>query len=167
MNKFKQFIHEFFVFGLKQAYACMFGGFLLAVMLVTKYWYPIEGLHRYDFIFLAAIAFQVFMLVFKLETWKEALVIIVFHLVATVMELLKLPMPYSPGTILKNSYSVLPMCRYLPALCTVRWAVIWLAYGESLISDTVIIHQNGQRFFWSRQSISTSLVTTIGMTYVG
>lgn len=51
MNKFKQFIHEFFVFGLKQAYACMFGGFLLAVMLVTKYWYPIEGLHRYDFIF--------------------------------------------------------------------------------------------------------------------
>ncbi|MHC9509614.1 DUF817 domain-containing protein [Kangiella sp. M94] len=89
MNNIKQFVHEFWVFGLKQAYACMFGGFLLGVMLITKYWYPIDGLHRYDFIFLAAILFQVFMLLFKLETWKEALVIIVFHLVATVMELFK------------------------------------------------------------------------------
>lgn len=67
----------------------MFGGFLLAVMLITRYWYPIEGLHRYDFIFLAAIAFQVFLLLFKLETLREALVIIIFHVVATVMELFK------------------------------------------------------------------------------
>lgn len=67
----------------------MFGGFLLAVMLITRYWYPIEGLHRYDFIFLAAIAFQVMLLLFKLETLREALVIVVFHLVATVMELFK------------------------------------------------------------------------------
>ncbi len=67
----------------------MFGGFLLAVMLITRYWYPIDGLHRYDFIFLAAIAFQVFLLIFKLETLREAFVIIVFHLVATVMELFK------------------------------------------------------------------------------
>lgn len=67
----------------------MFGGFLLAVMLITRYWYPIEGLHRYDFIFLAAITFQVFLLLFKLETLREALVIIIFHVVATAMELFK------------------------------------------------------------------------------
>jgi uncharacterized membrane protein YoaT (DUF817 family) len=85
----KAFAHEFWLFGLKQAYASIFGGFLLAIMIITRYWYPIEGLHRYDFIFLAAIAFQVFLLVTKLETLRESVVIIVFHLVATVMELFK------------------------------------------------------------------------------
>ncbi len=58
-------------------------------MVVTHLWYPIEGLHRYDFIFLAAIVFQLCLLIFRLETWREAVVIIVFHIVATVMELFK------------------------------------------------------------------------------
>ncbi|MBA6419035.1 DUF817 domain-containing protein [Pseudomonas sp. 5Ae-yellow] len=80
---------EFWLFGLKQAYACLFGGFLLLVMVVTRYWYPIEGLHRYDFIFLAAIAFQLFMLAARLETLRESMVIVVFHLTATAMELFK------------------------------------------------------------------------------
>lgn len=82
-------LHEFWWFGLKQAYACLFGGFLLLVMLVTHYWYPLELLHRYDFIFLAAIAFQLVLLALGLETWREAGVIVVFHLLATVMELFK------------------------------------------------------------------------------
>ncbi|MGR6874741.1 DUF817 domain-containing protein [Pseudomonas sp. HK3] len=85
----KVFIHEFWLFGLKQAYASIFGGFLLAVMIITSVWYPLESIHRYDFIFLSAIAFQVFLLVFKLETIRESFVIIVFHIVATIMELFK------------------------------------------------------------------------------
>ncbi|TQV84964.1 DUF817 domain-containing protein [Aliikangiella coralliicola] len=85
----KYTIHELILFAVKQAHACLFGGFLLAIMLVTRYWYPIDFLHRYDFIFIAAIVFQLFLLIFKLETIKEAIVIIVFHLVATVMELFK------------------------------------------------------------------------------
>jgi uncharacterized membrane protein YoaT (DUF817 family) len=80
---------ELFHFGIKQAYASLFGGFLLAIMLITSMWYPLEGLHRYDFIFLAAIAFQVFLLVTRLETLRESVVIIVFHVVATIMELFK------------------------------------------------------------------------------
>lgn len=88
-SNFSRFIHEFWIFGLKQAYACIFGGFLLAVMLVTKVWYPIESIHRYDFIFIAAILFQVFLLLTRLETLRESVVIIVFHIVATVMELFK------------------------------------------------------------------------------
>jgi len=84
-----KFIKEFWIFGLKQAEACIFGGFLLGIMLVTHYWYPIEGLHRYDFIFLSAIAFQIVLLAFKLETPREAIVIAVFHVVATIMELFK------------------------------------------------------------------------------
>lgn len=82
-------LKEFWLFGIKQAYACIFGGFLLLVMIVTHYWYPLESLHRYDFIFLAAIAFQLLLLLFRLETLREALVIVVFHLVATIMELFK------------------------------------------------------------------------------
>ena len=67
----------------------MFGGFLLLVMTVTSFWYPIEFIHRYDFIFVAAIVFQVLLLAFKLETLRESLVIVIFHIVATVMELFK------------------------------------------------------------------------------
>lgn len=84
-------LHELFTFGMKQARASLFGGFLLGVMIVTRLWYPQEllGLHRYDFIFLAAIAFQAMALIFKLETWREAFIILTFHLVATIMELFK------------------------------------------------------------------------------
>lgn len=85
----KSNLFEFWVFGIKQAYACLFGGFLLTVMIVTKYWYPFDSLHRYDFIFLAAIAFQVFLLISRLGTFRECLVIVLFHVVATVMELFK------------------------------------------------------------------------------
>lgn len=85
----KNGLYEFVIFGVKQANACLFGGFLLAIMAITHFWYPIDGVHRYDFIFLAAIAFQLGMLALKLETIKEATVILVFHFVATVMELFK------------------------------------------------------------------------------
>lgn len=80
---------ELWSFGLKQAYACLFGGFLLLVMLISHYWYPLDSLHRYDFIFLAAVCVQVLLLTAGLESWRESLVILVFHLVATAMELFK------------------------------------------------------------------------------
>ncbi|MAD44797.1 MAG: hypothetical protein CMI02_12640 [Oceanospirillaceae bacterium] len=85
----KTFVREFWWFGLKQAYACLFGGFMLALMLVTHYWYPLESLHRYDFIFLAAVVFQLALLLLKLESPQEAAIIIIFHIVATLMELFK------------------------------------------------------------------------------
>lgn len=84
-----KFIHELILFGLKQANAAIFGGFLLFVMTVTHFWYPFELLHRYDFIFLSAIAFQIFLLITRLENIRESLVILVFHIVATIMELFK------------------------------------------------------------------------------
>lgn len=80
---------EFLVFGLKQAYASIFGGALLAVMLLTHFWYPLDFIHRYDFIFLFAIFLQFFLLFTRLETPKEFIVIFVFHLVATIMEIFK------------------------------------------------------------------------------
>ena len=88
-SSFKYYLHEFWLFGLKQAYACLFGGFLLFVMVVTRYWYPIEAIHRYDFIFIAAVIFQLALLVLRMETLREAAIILLFHIVATVMEIFK------------------------------------------------------------------------------
>jgi uncharacterized membrane protein YoaT (DUF817 family) len=80
---------EFVVFGLKQAWACLFGGLMLGMILLTRLWWPDIGIARYDAWFIAALLIQVGMLVFRLETLTEAKVILIFHLVGTGMELFK------------------------------------------------------------------------------
>jgi uncharacterized membrane protein YoaT (DUF817 family) len=80
---------EFLVFGLKQAWACLFGGVMLGLILLTRLWYPDWGLARYDFLFLAALLIQIGMLAGRLETLSEAKVILIFHVVGTGMELFK------------------------------------------------------------------------------
>ena len=84
-----QFWIEFWRFGIKQAQAALFGGLLLFLIILTQFWYPFDSLYRYDFLFLAAIGIQALLLLFRLETWREAGVIILFHAVATVMEIFK------------------------------------------------------------------------------
>jgi uncharacterized membrane protein YoaT (DUF817 family) len=84
------FGYEFVRFGLKQAWACLFGGAMVALLLATAWWYPRSlPLARYDALFLAALAIQAGMLAFRLETLDEAKVILVFHVVGTVMEVFK------------------------------------------------------------------------------
>jgi uncharacterized membrane protein YoaT (DUF817 family) len=83
-------LYEFLLFGFKQGWACLFGGLLLFLLLATHFLYPENApLHRYDFLTLAAVAIQAGMLLFRLETWDEAKVILIFHVVGTVMELFK------------------------------------------------------------------------------
>jgi uncharacterized membrane protein YoaT (DUF817 family) len=77
------------LFGLRQASASMFGGFLLALILLTSVWYPFTPVARYDALFVAAVLFQLFLLVAKLETPREALIVLVFHVLATAMEVFK------------------------------------------------------------------------------
>jgi len=84
------FLYEFIRFGLKQAWACLFGGAMVALIVGTHLWYPRGAtLSRYDFMFLAAVAIQIAMLAFKLETLEEAKVILLFHVVGTIMEIFK------------------------------------------------------------------------------
>ena len=60
------------------------------MLLATHFFYPDDApLHRYDFLTLAAIAIQAGMLLLRLETLREAAVILIFHVVGTVMELFK------------------------------------------------------------------------------
>lgn len=83
-------VYEFLLFGFKQGWACLFGGLLLFLLLATHLFYPEDAaLHRYDFLTLACIAIQAGLLIFRLETWEEARVILLFHIVGTVMELFK------------------------------------------------------------------------------
>ena len=83
-------LYEFLLFGFKQAWACLFGGLLLALLLATHFLYPDDApLRRYDFLTLAALAIQAGMLAFRLETWDEAKVILIFHVVGTAMEVFK------------------------------------------------------------------------------
>ncbi len=63
---------------------------MLALLLGTHFLYPAHArLARYDFLTLSAIAIQAAMLLFRLESWREARVIAAFHVVGTLMELFK------------------------------------------------------------------------------
>ncbi len=77
-------------FALRQARACLFGGLLLAAVIVTRIvWQDGWALARYDALFLFALLTQAAMLAFRLETWAEAQVIALFHLTGTAMEFFK------------------------------------------------------------------------------
>lgn len=81
---------EFLVFGAKQAWACVFGAALLALIVAARLWYPDEAvLARNDLLTLAAVALQVVMITTRLETGRELWVVVLFHVVGTGMELFK------------------------------------------------------------------------------
>jgi uncharacterized membrane protein YoaT (DUF817 family) len=83
-------LYEFLRFGVKQAWACLFGGLMLALLIGTHLWYPHDAaLARYDLLFILALAIQGGMLAFRLEKLEEARVILLFHLVGTAMEIFK------------------------------------------------------------------------------
>ncbi len=78
------------LFVLKQGWACLFGGLFLAAIIATRLvWQADWPVHRYDALFLFAIAMQAVFLWTRLETWVEARVILLFHLTGTAMEWFK------------------------------------------------------------------------------
>ena len=83
-------LYEFFRFGMKQAWACLFGGMMVSLLIATYLYYPHgTALARYDFLFLSALFLQVLLLGLRLETFEEAKVIATYHVVGTVMEIFK------------------------------------------------------------------------------
>jgi len=84
------FAYEFLRFGVKQAWACLFGGIAVFLMIATWWFYPANAwLPRYDFLFLCMITVQIALLAGRLETSDEAKVILIYHFVGTVMEIFK------------------------------------------------------------------------------
>lgn len=89
-TKWNGWAYEFLLFGLKQAWACLFGGLMLALLLGTHLFWPADApLARYDFLVIASVAIQVALLATRLERWDEAVVILIFHVVGTIMEIFK------------------------------------------------------------------------------
>lgn len=84
---------ECVVFLLKQAWACVFGALLLAVIVAARLWYPDDApLARNDALTIAAVLIQIGMLAFRLESGRELWVIVLFHITGTAMELFKTDM---------------------------------------------------------------------------
>lgn len=84
------FLSGLLAFGAKQAWACIFGAAMLALLVAARLWYPDDAwLHRNDALTLAAIAIQAAMIIFRLETTRELRVVLTFHLVGTGMEIFK------------------------------------------------------------------------------
>jgi uncharacterized membrane protein YoaT (DUF817 family) len=84
----RTFLREFFLFGVKQAQACVFAATFLGLLFLSRN-LPLFGLARYDFLFLAAVAVQVVLVWTRLESRDEALVLCAFHLFGLSLELFK------------------------------------------------------------------------------
>jgi uncharacterized membrane protein YoaT (DUF817 family) len=86
-------LHEFVCFGIKQAWACLFGGGMVALLLATGLFWPHDAaIARYDFLTVAAVLLQIGLVALRLETRREAAVILLFHVVGTAMEVFKTAM---------------------------------------------------------------------------
>ncbi|SFR53478.1 DUF817 domain-containing protein [Litoreibacter janthinus] len=84
---------ELLMFFFKQGWAALFGLLFIIALIGTKLiWQDDWALQRYDGLFIFAVTTQIAMLYFKLETWDEARVILLFHITGTAMELFKIRM---------------------------------------------------------------------------
>jgi uncharacterized membrane protein YoaT (DUF817 family) len=81
---------ELAMFTLKQGWACLFGALMLAGLILSDaLWQPHWTLARYDALVIYAITVQALFLIFKLESYAEFRVILLFHATGTVMEIFK------------------------------------------------------------------------------
>lgn len=84
---------EFTMFVAKQAWAALFGIlFILALILTALAWDATWALARYDALLIFAVLTQGAFLALRFESWSEARVIALFHVVGTVMEIFKIHM---------------------------------------------------------------------------
>jgi uncharacterized membrane protein YoaT (DUF817 family) len=84
---------EFVLFGLKQAWSCLFGALVLFLIIATKLVWNVEwAINRYDALFLMALTIQIIFLRLKMESWEEAKVILIYHFTGTCMEIFKVRM---------------------------------------------------------------------------
>lgn len=88
MSSVKAFFWEFFVFGIKEARACIFAGSFFLLLFLSNY-IPLFGVARYDFLFVAAVIIQIILYYTGLETKDEVKVIFLFHIIGLVLELYK------------------------------------------------------------------------------
>ena len=84
----REMSHEFVVFVLKEARACIFAGSFFVLLFASNH-IPLFGFARYDFLFISAILLQVVLYATKIETWDEVKTIFLFHIVGLLLEAFK------------------------------------------------------------------------------
>ena len=132
-RRWTAWLYEFLRFGLKQGWACLFGGVAVALMIATWRYYPANAaLPRYDFLLLCMIAVQIVLLAGRLETSDEAKIILIYHLVGTVMEIFKTAV--GSWIYPEPSFSASAACRCSRASCIPASAAISAAPGACSIS---------------------------------
>ncbi len=82
------FVKDFFIFGVKQARACIFAGSFFVLLFASNY-LPLGPIHRYDFLFVSALLLQIVLYLTRIETKDEIKTITLFHLIGLCLELFK------------------------------------------------------------------------------
>ena len=91
LSGLRRFVVEFWMFGIKEARACLFAGLFFFALFASHKLRGL-GLPRYDLLLLIAIGIQAWMLHAKLETWDEFKTILVFHAIGLALEIFKTSM---------------------------------------------------------------------------
>ena len=176
-----QFVYEFTRFGVKQAWACLFGGLMVVLLIGTYLFYP-KGvwLPRYDFLVIAAVTIQALMLLFKLETWEEAKVILVFHVVGTAMEIFKTAVGswiYPEASILRiggvplfTGFMYAAVGSYIARcwrLFDFRFTHHPLLWALGLLAVAIYVNFFGHHFVWDfRAALFAATFLLFGRTWV-
>ena len=79
---------EFWLFGVKEAQACVFAGSFFFLLFLSKH-LPLFGFARYDFLFLAAVLMQILLIATKIESLDEAKAILLYHVIGLALEIFK------------------------------------------------------------------------------
>ena len=141
-------LYEFIRFGIKQGWACLFGALMLALLIGTHLFYPRAPARPLRLPCPGRTCDPGGMLAFRLETWEEAKVIFVFHVVGTIMEVFKTRR--APGSIRSPPCCASAACRCSPASCMPRSAPTSPAAGACSTSASRTIRRYGHRACWRR-----------------
>lgn len=87
-GRIKSFFYELSNFTYKQILSCIFPAYIFLILAISQL-VNISFISRYDFLFLAAVAGQLILLITKIESKREVAVIMGFHLLGVIMELHK------------------------------------------------------------------------------
>lgn len=82
------FIKGLLQFTYQQIVCCLFPGAIFLALILTKY-ISVPGIARYDLLLVICILIQLFLLYFKLETFDELKVIMLFHIIGLALEIYK------------------------------------------------------------------------------
>ena len=131
-------LYEFLRFGVKQGWACLFGGIAVSPddrdaggsIRRTRRWRATISCSS------ARVAVQAALLAVRLETSDEAKVILIYHLVGTAMEIFKTRS--ARGSTRSRISSASAACRCSPASCMPASAAISAARGGCSISNSRI-----------------------------